>query len=165
MYACMYGSLDITLSEVRKRLHANIWHNLMSYLKRDISVSKSIKGCLQSQGETQDPTYPACPSLSSLIMSSVRVDFTNTGSGIIQVSYSKSQTTNVSNFSVSSGQITSYNLDTNATYDFKFVLGRQEIHAVFIDECSLFVLLGFHTVSEPLSGMCLVRRHFLFVPY
>ena len=60
-------------------------------------------------------------------MSTVRVDFTNTGSGIVQVSYSKSQTTNVSNFSVSSGQITSYNLDTNATYDFKFVLGRQEI--------------------------------------
>ena len=60
-------------------------------------------------------------------MSSVRVDFTNTGSGIVQVSFNKSQTTNVTNFTVNTGQISTYNLETNATYDFKFVLGRQEI--------------------------------------
>ena len=60
-------------------------------------------------------------------MSTVRVDFTNTGSGIVQVSYNKSQTTNVTNFNVNTGQISTYNLETNATYDFKFVLGRQEI--------------------------------------
>ena len=60
-------------------------------------------------------------------MATVRVDFTNTGSGIVQVSFNKSQTTNVTNFTVNTGQISTYNLETNATYDFKFVLGRQEI--------------------------------------
>ena len=61
-------------------------------------------------------------------MSSVRVDFTNTESGIVQVTYNKSQNTNLTNFSVSNGQIVTYNLDTNATYDFKLVLGRDEKH-------------------------------------
>ena len=65
-------------------------------------------------------------------MSSVRVDFTNTGSGIVQVSFNKSQTTNVTNFTVNTGQISTYNLDTNATYDFKFVLGRQEVHKSWV---------------------------------
>ena len=61
-------------------------------------------------------------------MSTVRVDFTNTESGIVQITYNKSQNTNLTNFSVSNGQIVTYNLDTNATYDFKFVLGRDEKH-------------------------------------
>ena len=65
-------------------------------------------------------------------MATVRVDFTNTGSGIVQVSFNKSQTTNVTNFTVNTGQISTYNLETNATYDFKFVLGRQEVHKSWV---------------------------------
>ena len=65
-------------------------------------------------------------------MATVRVDFTNTGSGIVQVSFNKSQTTNVTNFTVNTGQISTYNLETNATYDFKFVLGRQEVNKSWV---------------------------------
>ena len=59
-------------------------------------------------------------------MSTVRVDFTNTETGIVQVTYKKSQTTDTSSFYVDNGQIVPRTLEANVTYDFKFLLGRQE---------------------------------------
>ncbi|PAV15056.1 hypothetical protein PNOK_0960900 [Pyrrhoderma noxium] len=56
-------------------------------------------------------------------MSTVRIDFINSGSETVQVFHKKSQTTDESKFLASNGQITSITSEMNTTYDFRFVLG------------------------------------------
>ena len=58
-------------------------------------------------------------------MSTVRIDFINSGSETVQVFHKKSQTTDESKFLAGNGQITSITSEMDTTYDFRFVLGDE----------------------------------------
>ena len=58
-------------------------------------------------------------------MSTVRIDFINSGSETVQVFYKKSQTTDESKFLAGNGKITSITSEMDTTYDFRFVLGDE----------------------------------------